>query len=74
MFLWLEFVGLDDSFQLVMERLFKRRVLVVAGGAFNLLENKPCSYARVAYSRASAEEMEKVQSFCLSNKIKSPTI
>ena len=59
MFLWMEFTGLQDSFSLVMDRLLKRKVLLVAGGAFNISENKPCPYARVAFSRASAEEMEK---------------
>ena len=64
MFLWMEFIGLENSFQLVMDHLLKRKVLLVAGGAFNLSENKPTPYVRVSYSRASLEDMEKV-STCL---------
>ena len=59
MFLWMEFTGLEDSFSLVIDRLLKRKVLLVAGGAFNISENKPCPFARVAYSRASPEDMDK---------------
>lgn len=59
MFLWMKFTGLEDSFPLVMERLLKRKILLVAGGAFNITENKPCPYARVAYARAPSEDMEK---------------
>lgn len=63
MFLWMKFTGLEDSFPLVMERLLKRKILLVAGGAFNITENKPCPYARVAYARAPSEDMEKVCTF-----------
>ena len=59
----MKFTGLEDSFPLVMERLLKRKILLVAGGAFNITENKPCPYARVAYARAPSEDMEKVCTF-----------
>ena len=61
MFLWMEFIGIENSFQLVMDHLLKRKVLLVAGGAFNLSEKKPTPYVRVSYSRASLEDMEKVR-------------
>ena len=68
MFLWMKFTCLEDSFPLVMERLLKRKILLVAGGAFNITENKPCPYARVAYARAppeDKEQSEKDSTICL---------
>lgn len=59
MFLWIKFTGLEDSFHLIMEKLVKRKVLFVAGKACNVSEKLPCPYARVSFSLASEEDMEK---------------
>lgn len=61
MFLWIKFTGLEDSFHLIMEKLVKRKVLFVAGKACNVSEKLPCPYARVSFSLASEEDMEKVR-------------
>ena len=60
MFLWMRFTDLEDSYQLVMNRLVERKVLFVAGKACNVSENQPCPYARISFSLASTEEMERV--------------
>ena len=39
----------------------KRKVLFVAGKACNVSEKLPCPYARVSFSLASEEDMEKVR-------------
>ena len=61
MFLWMKFTDLEDSYQLIMDRLVERKVLFVAGKACNVSENQPCPYARISFSLASAEDMEKVR-------------
>ena len=60
MFLWMKFTDLDDSYELVMERLVQRKVLFVAGKACNVSDTQPSPYARISFSLASTDDMEKV--------------
>jgi kynurenine/2-aminoadipate aminotransferase len=64
MFLWMKFKGVTDTLKLVMERLLKRKVLIVTGAAFSADVTRPTPYVRISYSKVSEEDMEKV---CLTN-------
>ncbi|XP_052760956.1 kynurenine/alpha-aminoadipate aminotransferase, mitochondrial-like [Mya arenaria] len=59
MFLWLKFKRLTDSSPLIMERLLNRKLLIVAGSEFSKENGVQSPYARIAFSLASDEQMEK---------------
>ncbi|XP_060576055.1 kynurenine/alpha-aminoadipate aminotransferase, mitochondrial-like [Ruditapes philippinarum] len=59
MFLWMKFKGVKDTLKLVMERLLKRKVLIVTGAAFSADVTRPTPYVRISYSKVSEEDMEK---------------
>ncbi|KAL4221056.1 hypothetical protein ACF0H5_019318 [Mactra antiquata] len=59
MFLWITFTKLEDSLSFIMERLVKKKVLIVAGAAFHVDTSEKSAHARIAFSMASEETMEK---------------
>ncbi|XP_014227830.1 kynurenine/alpha-aminoadipate aminotransferase, mitochondrial-like [Trichogramma pretiosum] len=59
MFVWMKIKGMDDIYDLVIEKCAKQGVLVLPGHAFYADGTAPCSYIRLCYSQASEEDMEK---------------
>ncbi|XP_040573353.1 kynurenine/alpha-aminoadipate aminotransferase, mitochondrial [Lepeophtheirus salmonis] len=56
MFLWLKIYGIDDSWDMIMERAMAKNVMLLPGKVFMVDPSRPCSYARAAFSMASADD------------------
>lgn len=56
MFLWLKLIGIEDSSQLVKTKCADAKVLAVPGEAC-VVDNKPSSYIRCAFSTASDDDI-----------------
>ncbi|KAH3817246.1 hypothetical protein DPMN_118778 [Dreissena polymorpha] len=60
MFLWVRFLGVQDSTPLVMGRLLERKCLIVTGSAFVDGTDARSPYVRISFSLATDRKMEEV--------------
>eukprot|EP00096_Caligus_rogercresseyi_P015740 TRINITY_DN8215_c0_g1_i2.p1 TRINITY_DN8215_c0_g1~~TRINITY_DN8215_c0_g1_i2.p1 ORF type:complete len:302 (+),score=61.44 TRINITY_DN8215_c0_g1_i2:62-907(+) len=58
MFLWLKINGVEDTWDMIMERAMAKNVMLLPGKAFMVDPSKPCSYARAAFSLASPSDID----------------
>ncbi|ODN02595.1 Kynurenine/alpha-aminoadipate aminotransferase, mitochondrial [Orchesella cincta] len=58
MFLWLKIRGVDDTFDMVMERGIQRKIMALPGREFMADKSKPCPYIRVSYSVIPEDQIE----------------
>ncbi|XP_014446852.1 kynurenine/alpha-aminoadipate aminotransferase, mitochondrial isoform X2 [Tupaia chinensis] len=57
MFLWVKIKGINDTKQLLEEKLLKKEVVMLPGYPFYIDNLAPCPYVRVSFSAASPEQM-----------------
>ncbi|MCL4131115.1 UNVERIFIED_CONTAM: hypothetical protein GTU68_015955, partial [Idotea baltica] len=58
MFLWMKVPGLEDTWDMVMQRGVKKNVILLPGKAFMTDPSKPSNYLRAAFSLATPEKMD----------------
>ncbi|CAL8104855.1 unnamed protein product [Orchesella dallaii] len=58
MFLWLKIRGVDDTFNMVMERGIQRKIIALPGREFMADKSKPCPYIRLSYSVLPEDQIE----------------
>ncbi|XP_072171622.1 kynurenine/alpha-aminoadipate aminotransferase, mitochondrial-like [Diadema setosum] len=58
MFVWMDLIGVEDSYELISEKAMAKEVLFVPGIAFYPDKTKPSSAIRACFSQCSDEDME----------------
>nr|XP_002125496.1 kynurenine/alpha-aminoadipate aminotransferase, mitochondrial-like [Ciona intestinalis] len=58
MFLWIKLIGVDDTTLLIKKKALEKKVLLLPGSAFGVVEGTSSSFCRVSYSFATDEEMD----------------
>jgi len=63
MFLWLEILGIKDTYKMVMEHGIKAKILLLPGREFMADKTKPCPYLRASFSVIPEDQIEPVSDF-----------
>jgi len=58
MFLWIKVHGVEDTWDMIMERAMEKNVMLLPGKAFSTQPEKGCGYLRAAYSVAPVDKMD----------------
>ncbi|XP_069100420.1 kynurenine/alpha-aminoadipate aminotransferase, mitochondrial-like [Pleurodeles waltl] len=59
MFLWIKIKNIQDTENLVLEKAFKKEVLLAPGNSYLTDRSKPCPYVRASFSTCSPEQIDK---------------
>ena len=63
MFVWIKLKNVRDSSALVKEKLLARKVALIPGFVFEVVEGKKSSYCRASYSFATEDTVDEVVCF-----------
>ncbi|KAG7206641.1 hypothetical protein KM043_000319 [Ampulex compressa] len=58
MFVWIKITGIDNVFDLVVNKCVQNKLFVLPGHAFNYVDTKPDQHIRICYSYATPEEID----------------
>jgi len=62
MFVWIKLKGISDTTELIQKRALEKKVLLLPGSVFEVVEGTVSPYCRASYSFASKESMDEVRS------------
>lgn len=60
-FLWMKVRGIENTWQMIMQRGVTKGIIIIPGGAFTKDTTKPCNAIRASFARISYEEMDLVR-------------
>ena len=58
MYLWIKVHGVDDTYDMIMERAIQKNVMLLPGKTFSTEGGNGCKFLRAAYSIASVDKMD----------------
>ncbi|KAL1110426.1 hypothetical protein AAG570_007957 [Ranatra chinensis] len=64
LFLWLKLNGIEDTYEMAMNRCIKNSLVIIPGHPFTSFgPGRPCPYIRLSYSMVTPSQMDQVNKF-----------